>query len=148
MSPNFWKGHKVFVTRLTGFKGAWLTLWLRKLGANVTGFSLAPPTQPNFFEAAKVADGITSIHGDIRDNDGFPKALFDSTASGVFHLAAQATVADGYKFAHNTFATNVTGTVILLDAQRDCPATEAVVIVTSPLDYVADKISEFFGGGF
>jgi len=136
VNPGFWKGRKVFLTGHTGFKGAWLTLWLRKAGADVAAFSLAPPTQPNLFEAAGVANGITSIHGDIRGYEGFAKTLRDSGASVVFHLAAQATVADGYKFARDTFATNVTGTVNLLDALRDCPAVEAVVIVTSDKCYV------------
>lgn len=136
MTPGFWKGRQVFVTGHTGFKGAWLTLWLRQVGAGVTAFSLAPPTTPNLFEAAQVAQDITSIHGDIRDYDALRSALNDSGASVVFHLAAQATVADGYRFARDTFASNVTGTVNLLDAMRECPAVKAAVVVTSDKCYV------------
>lgn len=136
MNPGFWKSRKVFLTGHTGFKGAWLALWLQKVGADVTAFSLDPPTQPSLFEAAQVAKGITSIHGDIRNYDALNAALRDSKASIVFHLAAQATVADGYRYARETFATNVTGTLNLLDAMRECPALEAAVVVTSDKCYV------------
>ena len=135
MNPSFWKGRQVFLTGHTGFKGAWLALWLHKLGADVTAFSLAPPTQPNLFEAARVGDGITSIHGDIRDYDALTAALRACDASVVFHLAAQATVAEGYRDPRGTFATNLTGTLNLLDAMRDCPAVKAGIIVTSDKCY-------------
>jgi CDP-glucose 4,6-dehydratase len=140
MNPGFWKGRRVFITGHTGFKGAWLALWLQKVGAGVTAFSLAPPTQPNLFEAAQAALGINSIHGDIRDFDALGTALRDSKASVVFHLAAQATVADGYRFARDTFATNVTGTLNLLDAMRECPGVEAAVVVTSDKCYVPSAL--------
>lgn len=139
MNPIFWKGRRVFLTGHTGFKGAWLSLWLQKVGAGVTAFSLEPPTQPNLFEAAGVAEGINSIHGDVRDYDALTTALRNSGASVVFHLAAQATVAKGYRFARDTFATNVTGTLNLLDAIRDCPSVEAVVIVTSDKCYAPSQ---------
>ena len=142
MNPAFWKGRQVFVTGHTGFKGAWLALWLQKVGAGVTAFSLEPPTQPSLFEAAQVAQGIASIHGDIRDYDALGAALRDSGASIVFHLAAQATVADGYRFARDTFATNVTGTLNLLDAMRECPAVEAAVVVTSDKCYAPSPVGE------
>lgn len=142
IDPSFWKGRRVFLTGHTGFKGAWLTLWLHKVGADVTAFSLDPPTQPNLFEAARVDQGIKSIHGDIRDYDTLVEALRDSGSSIVFHLAAQATVADGYRIARDTFATNVTGTVNLLDAMRECPAVEAVVVVTSDKCYVPSAVGE------
>ena len=136
MNPGFWKGRRVFLTGHTGFKGAWLALWLQKVGADVTAFSLAPPTRPNLFEAARVAQGIRSIIGDIRDYEALTTALRDSRASIVFHLAAQAIVAEGYRAARDTFATNLTGTVNLLDAIRGCPTVEAAVIVTSDKCYM------------
>lgn len=136
MTADFWNGRKVFLTGHTGFKGSWLTLWLRKVGADVTAFSLAPPTRPSLFEAANVAEGITSIHGDVRDYAALDAALRTSGASIVFHLAAQAIVADGYRNGRDTFATNVMGTVNLLEAIRDCPTAKAVVIVTSDKCYV------------
>lgn len=134
-NPDFWRGRRVFLTGHTGFKGAWLSLWLQRVGAGVTAFSLDPPTMPNLFEAARVADGIHSLHGDIRDYDVLASALRDSGASIVFHLAAQATVAEGYRAARETFATNLTGTLNLLDAIRDCPAVAAAVIVTTDKCY-------------
>ncbi|MFA7293721.1 MAG: CDP-glucose 4,6-dehydratase [Rhodocyclaceae bacterium] len=136
MNPAFWKGRQVFLTGHTGFKGAWLALWLQKMGARVTAFSLEPPTQPSLFETARVAQRITSIHGDIRDYDALNATLRGSRASIVFHLAAQAIVADGYRFARDTFATNVTGTVNLLEALRDNPTVDAAVVVTSDKCYV------------
>lgn len=140
MNPSFWKNRKVFLTGHTGFKGAWLALWLQKVGAEVTAFSLEPPTNPSLFEAAQVARSITSIHGDIRDYTAIAATMRDSGASIVFHLAAQATVADGYRFARDTFATNVTGTLNLLDATRECPEVEAAVIVTSDKCYAPSPI--------
>lgn len=134
-NPEFWKGRKVFLTGHTGFKGSWLTLWLRKVGADVTAFSLDPPTRPSLFDAAAVAEGITSIHGDVRDHTALDAALRASGASVVFHLAAQAIVAEGYRHGRDTFASNVMGTVNLLDAVRDCPSVEAAVIVTSDKCY-------------
>ncbi len=135
---QFWRGRRVFITGHTGFKGAWLSLWLGKLGARVTAFSLEPPTQPNLFEAigvAAVAPDLTSIHGDIRDYGPLQEALHASRASIVFHLAAQSLVATGYGSPRDTFASNLTGTVNLLDALRECPEVEAAVIVTSDKCY-------------
>lgn len=140
LNPTFWKGRQVFLTGHTGFKGAWLALWLQKMGAGVTAFSLAPPTQPSLFEATQVAQGMISIHGDIRDYDALAAALRDSGASVAFHLAAQAIVADGYRFARDTFATNVTGTVNLLEAMRECPGVKAAVVVTSDKCYVPSAV--------
>lgn len=134
-SPGFWNGRKVFLTGHTGFKGGWLALWLRKVGAEVTAFSLEPPTRPSLFDVANVARGIDSRHGDIRDFEALARALKESRASIVFHLAAQATVAEGYRDARGTFAINVSGTLNLLDAIRDCPEIEAAVIVTSDKCY-------------
>jgi CDP-glucose 4,6-dehydratase len=132
---DFWRGRRVFLTGHTGFKGAWLSLWLQRVGAQVTAFSLAPPTQPNLFERARVAEGMDARHGDIRDYDALVAALSESRASVVFHLAAQATVAEGYRSPRDTYATNLNGTLNLLDAIRDCRSVEAAVIVTSDKCY-------------
>jgi CDP-glucose 4,6-dehydratase len=135
VNPNFWAERSVFVTGHTGFKGAWLSLWLQQMGATVTGFSLAPPTTPNLFQAAAVGNGMDSIMGDIRDYDSVAGALRASGASIVFHLAAQSIVSEGYRQARDTFATNLTGTVNLLDAMRESAQVRAAVIVTSDKCY-------------
>ena len=131
IDPAFWRARRVFLTGHTGFKGAWLALWLQKVGAEVTAFSLAPPTRPNLFELACVAEGIDSRQGDIRNFEALATALDESRASVVFHLAAQATVAEGYRSPRDTYATNLNGTLNLLDAIRACrSAVDSVWIAT------------------
>jgi CDP-glucose 4,6-dehydratase len=135
MHPEFWRGRRVFVTGHTGFKGGWLVLWLRQSGAEVTGFALDPESVPNLFEAARVGEGIRSITGDVRDAAALGAALRESDAEVVFHLAAQALVRESYLRPADTYATNVMGTVHLLEAVRSAPAVRAAVIVTSDKCY-------------
>jgi len=135
MKSSFWLNKKVFITGQSGFKGGWLSLWLQSLGAEVTGFSLPPPTSPNLFEAANVADGMTSIIGDIRDEGHLTKAIKDSGAEVVIHMAAQALVRKSYIDPVETYAINVMGTVNLLNAVRQCTTVKAVVNVTSDKCY-------------
>jgi CDP-glucose 4,6-dehydratase len=130
-----WKGRRVFLTGHTGFKGAWLALWLQQLGAEVTGYALEPPTQPNLFEEADVARGMASLHGDVRDRDKVEKALRASRAEVVIHMAAQSLVRRSYADPAGTYATNVMGTVNVLDAVRSAGGVRAVVIVTSDKCY-------------
>jgi CDP-glucose 4,6-dehydratase len=133
---EFWRGRRIFLTGHTGFKGAWLSLWLQKLGAEVTALSLPPPTEPNLFDAASVATGMRSLEGDIRNYEVLAGALKESGASIVFHLAAQSIVAEGYRAPRDTFATNLTGTLNLLDAIRECRGVEAAVIISSDKCYM------------
>ena len=115
---NFYSGKKVFVTGHTGFKGSWLCRVLKNLGAQVTGFSLEPPTNPSLFEISNVENGITSCIGDIRDFDAL-KACFDKAQPEiVLHLAAQPIVRDSYKDPKYTYETNVMGTVNILECVR------------------------------
>ena len=125
----------MFVTGHTGFKGGWLTLWLQKLGAEVTGFALEPPTDPNLFEAARVGEGICSILGDIRDVGALSAALRQAEPEIVFHLAAQPLVLHSYEDPIGTYASNVMGTVNLLVALRDIAACRCALIITSDKCY-------------
>ena len=135
MNPQFWAGKRVFLTGHTGFKGSWLSLWLQSMGANVTGFSLLPPTTPSLFEAAHVADGMQSIVGDVRDLVSLQKAMGDAKPEIVIHMAAQALVRHSYDNPVETYSTNVMGTVHLLEAVRGTPSVKAVLNVTSDKCY-------------
>lgn len=135
MNPPFWSGKRVFVTGHTGFKGSWLSLWLRQLGAEVTGYALAPPTIPSLFEIAQVAQGMTSIMGDIRDGAMLVNAMRRATPEIVVHMAAQPLVRRSYVDPIETYSTNVMGTVHLLEAVRQTPSVRAVVNVTTDKCY-------------
>ena len=132
---SFWKSRRVFLTGHTGFKGSWLTLWLQALGAEVTGYSLPPPTQPSLFEQAEVGGSVRSIVADIRDFDQVKKALSDSRPEVVIHMAAQTIVRRGYEDPIETYSTNVMGTVNLFEALRQLKLPCAVVNVTSDKCY-------------
>jgi CDP-glucose 4,6-dehydratase len=134
-TPAFWAGKRVFLTGHTGFKGSWLSLWLQKMGAQVTGFALEPPTSPSLFEQASVAQGMTSIIGDIRDRTVLEDALFAADPEIVIHMAAQPLVRASYDDPVGTFATNVMGTVHLLEAVRKAGSVRAVCIVTTDKCY-------------
>src|ERR1041385_6471892 len=135
--PNhsFWKRRKVFLTGHTGFKGSWLSLWLHALAAEVTGYALPPPTQPNLFEQAEVGRCVRSIEGDIRDFHSLKSALMESRADVVIHMAAQSVVRRGYSDPIETYSSNVMGTVHLLEALRQLKRPCAVVNVTSDKCY-------------
>ena len=135
MNPQFWIGKRVFLTGHTGFKGSWLSLWLQSMGAQVTGFALAPPTNPSLFEVARVADGMQSIIGDVRDLAALQKAMSDAKPDIVIHMAAQALVRYSYLAPVETYSTNVMGSVHLLEAVRGTPSVKAVVNVTSDKCY-------------
>ena len=135
MNPAFWRGKRVFLTGHTGFKGSWLSLWLQKLGASLTGYALAPPTNPNLFELARVSDGMRSIEGDIRNLEMFKAALSNAEPEIVIHMAAQPLVRDSYQNPVDTFASNVMGTVHLFEAIRATPSVCAVVNITTDKCY-------------
>ncbi len=135
VTPLSWAGRRVFVTGHTGFKGSWLSLWLHHLGAHVTGFALPPPTRPSLFDAAKIADTLTHIEGDVRDYAALANAIAKAEPEIVFHLAAQPLVRLSYEMPVETYATNVMGTVHLLEAVRRTPGIRAVVCVTSDKCY-------------
>ena len=134
-SADFWRDKRVFLTGHTGFKGSWLSLWLQQLGAQVHGLALAPPTTPNLFEAARVAEGMVSTIGDIRDLDTVRRAMQACRPDIVLHLAAQPLVRLSYEQPVETYATNVMGTVHVLEAARGVDSVRAIVNVTTDKCY-------------
>ena len=132
---NFYRGKKVFVTGHTGFKGGWLCQVLVQAGAEVTGYSLQPPTQPNLFDIIGLKNRLHHIIGDVRDYDHLKEALDRSGAEIVLHLAAQPIVRESYQNPRETYETNVMGTVNLLEAVRCSPAVRSVVNVTTDKVY-------------
>lgn len=135
VDPGFWAGKRVFLTGHTGFKGSWLSLWLQAMGADLTGFALAPPTSPALFDVANVAAGMTSIIGDIRDREALTQALVAADPEIVIHMAAQPLVRASYDDPVGTYATNVMGTVHLLEAVRAAPRVRACCVVTTDKCY-------------
>src|SRR5664280_3387283 len=130
-----YRGRRVFVTGHTGFKGAWLAEWLGSLGAEVTGYALDPPTQPNLFDTLDLGARLKHVVADIRDRDRVVAEVQAAQPSVIFHLAAQALVRRAYAEPHETFETNVMGTVNVLEAARVCASIRAVVVVTSDKCY-------------
>jgi len=135
VNPHFWKGKRVFVTGHTGFKGSWLSLWLQLMGAEVKGFSLAPPTQPALFEVAKVGDNMQTEIGDIRNLQQLSQSIRAFNPDVLLHLAAQPLVRLSYKEPVDTYSTNVMGTVNVLEAARYAPQLKSVVIITTDKCY-------------
>lgn len=135
VDPAFWAGKRVFVTGHTGFKGAWLAHWLKTLGAEVTGYALAPPTEPNLFTAADIVAGIKHVVGDLRDAGTLKTSLTEARPEIVLHLAAQPLVRYSYEAPEETFAINVMGSLNLLEAIRACDSVTAVVGVTTDKCY-------------
>jgi CDP-glucose 4,6-dehydratase len=133
--PDFWRGRRVFVTGHTGFKGSWLSLWLQDMGAEVAGYALAPATTPALFDVADVAAGMRSIVGDVRDLDRVRASIVDFAPEIVLHMAAQPLVRASYDDPVGTYATNVMGTVNVLEAVRASRGVRAVVSVTTDKCY-------------
>jgi CDP-glucose 4,6-dehydratase len=131
----FWKGRRVFLTGHTGFKGAWMVLLLRSLGAEVTGFALPPDSKQGLFETADIANDLDHRIGDIRDLGALQAAITEARPSLVIHMAAQSLVRTSYDQPIETYATNVMGTVHVLDTVRRIPGIEAVIVVTSDKCY-------------
>jgi CDP-glucose 4,6-dehydratase len=137
LDPGFWRDRSVLLTGHTGFKGAWLSLWLQSLGACVTGVSLAAPvTHPSLYELARVEEGMAdSVSLDICDAPPLARAVARARPEVVIHMAAQPLVRRSFASPLSTYATNVMGTVNLLDAVRACAGIRAVVVVTSDKCY-------------
>lgn len=132
---SFFRGKKVLLTGHTGFKGAWLAIWLREIGASVIGYALPPSTDPNLFMLSGLRPRMNSVIGDVRDIYGIASLIDRSCPEIIFHLAAQALVGRSYREAVETYGSNVMGTVNLLEACRNQPSVKAIVIVTSDKCY-------------
>ena len=133
---NFYKGKKVFVTGHTGFKGAWLCKILSNIGAEVTGYSLVPPTTPSLFEIAEIEKDIKSVIGDIRDLESLKEAFDEAEPEIVLHLAAQPIVRDSYKDPVYTYETNVMGTVNICECVRLSRTVKSFLNVTTDKVYL------------
>lgn len=135
INKEFWHKKKVFVTGHTGFKGSWLSLWLSSLGARVTGYALAPPTNPSMFELCKVDKLVRSVSGDVRDADKLMQVMQEVQPEIVIHMAAQPLVRESYINPVDTYAINVMGTVNVLETVRHCQSVKAVINVTTDKCY-------------
>ena len=135
MKENFWKNKKILITGHTGFKGSWLTIWLKKLGADVIGFSNSIPTNPSLFEIADIEDGIKSVVGDIQNYEFLKETISKYEPEIIFHMAAQSLVIRSYSNPIDTFSTNVMGTVNLLYAIKETKKSKVVINVTSDKCY-------------
>lgn len=135
MPLNHFQNKTVLITGHTGFKGSWLTVWLKHLGAKIVGISLDPPTNPSHYAIAKLSNDIDDLRIDVRDSKKLEKAIISAQPDFVFHLAAQALVKNSYEDPLETWQTNVLGTLNVLEALRKLDKKCAAVIITSDKCY-------------
>lgn len=139
LDHQFWSGKKVFVTGHTGFKGSWLSLWLLKLGAQVSGYALAPDTEHSLFRAISLSSELDHHIGDIRDGESLTRAMVNFQPEIVFHMAAQPLVLESFRNPVETWSTNVLGTIQVLEACRKAESVRSIVVITT------DKVYENLG---
>ena len=132
---SVYQNKKVFITGHTGFKGSWLTLILKKLGADIRGYSLKPNTSPNHFDLLDLSSSIDHIEGDITDYDYLNKSVNDFNPDFIFHLAAQPLVKESYLSPVETLETNIMGSVNVLESVKNCNSVKALVYITSDKCY-------------
>ena len=141
MWQDTYRGKRVLVTGHTGFKGSWLTTWLKDMGAQVCGYSLAPNTTPSLFEINKVERGIVHVVGNILDRELLGKTFDEFKPEIVFHLAAQPLVRLSYTEPVLTYETNVIGTLNVLEAARACASVQAFVNITTDKCYENKEVA-------
>ncbi|MEM9011348.1 MAG: CDP-glucose 4,6-dehydratase [Pseudomonadota bacterium] len=142
--PAFWRSKRVLLTGHTGFKGSWAALWLRRMGADVTGIGLAPESEANHFALADAADGVDSRIADLRDRDEVAAIVAAARPDLVLHMAAQPLVRRSIRDPHTTWSTNVGGTASLLDALLAQECRAPVLVVTSDKVYANDGSGRAF----
>ncbi|NEX21696.1 CDP-glucose 4,6-dehydratase [Thiorhodococcus mannitoliphagus] len=136
VEPNFWRNKSVLLTGHTGFKGGWLALWLTEMGVKLSGYALAPPTDPSFFELARIKDRLVNhCVEDIRNLRSLSEAILLAQPEVVFHFAAQPLVRASYRSPVDTYSTNLMGTVNVLESVRQAQSVRAVVVVTTDKCY-------------
>lgn len=135
IKPEFWKNKRVFLTGHTGFKGGWLSLWLKSLGSIVKGYALEPDTEPNLFSVANISEEMKSVIADVRELDTLRTNMQSFAPDILIHMAAQPLVRYSYDEPVETFSTNVMGTVNVLESARNCPSLKAIVNVTTDKCY-------------
>ncbi len=135
MESSFWQNRKVLITGHTGFKGGWLSLWLQKIGCNVIGVSLDPPTSPNLYQQANIKHGMVSLRADIRNLTDIKTIFQEHQPEVVFHLAAQPLVRQSYIDPIETYQTNVMGTLNILESMRAIKSVRSAVMVTTDKCY-------------
>ena len=144
INSNFWKNKKVLLTGHTGFKGSWLSIWLKKLGVELIGFSKDIPTEPSLFELAKVSENMISVMGDIRNLSVIQKVIQEHQPDIIIHMAAQPLVRKSYENPLETFSTNIMGTVNLLESIKITEKTRVIINVTSDKCYKNNGTNEKF----
>jgi CDP-glucose 4,6-dehydratase len=144
INSNFWKNKKVLLTGHTGFKGSWLSIWLKKLEVELIGFSKDIPTKPSLFELAKVSEDMVSIMGDIRNFSIIQKIIQEHQPDIIIHMAAQSLVRKSYEDPLETFSTNIMGTVNVLESIKISEKTRVMINVTSDKCYKNSGTKEKF----
>ena len=142
INPAFWAKKKVLITGHTGFKGSWLALWLESMDADVIGYSLKPPTTPNLFETAEVSRRITSVTRDIRNLNDLRATIDHHQPQIVFHMAAQSLVIESYKYPIETYATNIMGTINILESTFHSKSVKVLINVTSDKCYENNGLTQ------
>lgn len=133
--PEFWRGRSVFLTGHTGFVGGWVAFWLARMGAQVTGYSLDPPSEPCFYHAVRLGTAVAGTFGDVRDRAKLTEAIAAARPQVILHLAAQPLISVAFRQPYETFTINVLGTLNVLEAAAATASIETIVVFTTDKVY-------------